>query len=67
MKGTHKHTKASLKHFDDHRCLSQSEETKCSEHMVKMAPREFWISATRMDARQEEEGMERILYTIMND
>ena len=29
MKGTHKHTKASLKRFDDHRYLSQSEERKC--------------------------------------
>ena len=26
MKGTQKHTGASLKYFDDHRCLSQSEE-----------------------------------------
>ena len=29
MKGKHKHTEASLKHFGDHRCLSQSEESKC--------------------------------------
>ena len=28
MKSTHKHTKLH-KHFDDHRCLSQSEESKC--------------------------------------
>ena len=29
MKGTHKHTTASLKFFNDHRCLSHSEESKC--------------------------------------
>ena len=26
MKGTHKHTATSLKHFHNHRCFSQSEE-----------------------------------------
>ena len=25
----HKHTETNLKYFDDHRCLSQSEESKC--------------------------------------
>ena len=29
MKVTHKHTEASLIRFDNHRCLSQSEECKC--------------------------------------
>ena len=29
MKGTHKHTEASLKHCDNHRCLFRSEESKC--------------------------------------
>ena len=28
MKGTHKHTEALLIHFDNHRCVSQSEECK---------------------------------------
>ena len=28
-KGTHKHTEASLKRFNYHRCLSRSEESKC--------------------------------------
>ena len=35
MKGTHKHTKASLKRFDDHRCPSQSEESKCTQTNCK--------------------------------
>ena len=30
MKGTHKHMEASLKRFNNHRCLSQSEENKCT-------------------------------------
>ena len=29
MKGSHKNTEASLKRFGNHRCLSQSEESKC--------------------------------------
>ena len=29
MKGTHIQTEVSLNHFDDHTCLSQSEESKC--------------------------------------
>ena len=29
MKGTYEYMKASLKYFDDHRCLSQWEESKC--------------------------------------
>ena len=29
MKGTHKHMEAYLIYFDDHRCVSQSEESKC--------------------------------------
>ena len=29
MKGTHKHTEAELICFDNHRCISQSEESKC--------------------------------------
>ena len=33
MKGTHEHTEASLKHFDDHRCISQSEESFCEASM----------------------------------
>ena len=28
MKGTHKHMEAQLKHFNDHRYLSRSEESK---------------------------------------
>ena len=28
-KGTHKHTEAQLKRFDDHSCVSRSEESKC--------------------------------------
>ena len=38
MKGTHKHTEVSLIRFDNHRCLSRSEERKIFEHMVKTAP-----------------------------
>ena len=29
MKDTLKYKEASLKHFDDHRCLARSEEGKC--------------------------------------
>ena len=29
MKGAHKQMEASLKHFNDHRCLSQSEKSNC--------------------------------------
>ena len=29
MKGTHKHTEASLIRLNNHRCLSQSEESNC--------------------------------------
>ena len=37
MKGTHKHMKE-LKCFNNHRCLSRSEEINVYEHMVKIVP-----------------------------
>ena len=55
MKGTYKHTKASMKHFYDHRCLYQSEESKCIWTHGKDGDKwQFRINATRIDARQEE-------------
>ena len=54
MKGTLKHMEAPLKHFDDHRCLSQSEESKCMLTHGKYSTKcEFWKNATRGDVRQE--------------
>ena len=42
-KGTHKHNKSYSKNFDDHKCLSQSEESKCKWTHNKMVSREsFW-------------------------
>ena len=59
-KGTHKHMETYLRYFDDHRCLSQSEESKCMwTHGKDGATWEFWKASPGgcETGRGGEEGM----------
>ena len=45
-KGTHKHSETQLRYFDDHRCLSRTEEGKCMwTHGINMILKAYsWTS-----------------------
>ena len=59
MKGTHKYTEAYLMCFDNHRCLSQSEESKYMwTHSKDCIMWQFWLSAPGWAQERKRVGVE---------